>query len=689
MNEHCASDIPDVDAPFTDENRTDLKDDVVNIIKRSIARDVILPVASQTNDERSVAQIIDSAAFKVSWNTHAATRLTKKSLSDAIRNAIASGKTPCQVGLAISIGHVCFKQRNPTCLDWSVFTTNETDVEEESEQSEAELFAEAMKDVLNTARASQPSAADVATAVATAIANAGGNINRNQGQVQGGAASNTAIHTFNHAALPADVRERCIRRRDKKVVLHRHVTNPHRSGNLCCLDGTDCLILPDGTLFIIPTTPDEKALLRDPITCKDDTHQGIRTWHETFARHAGDRGFCVHPLHCFRKDHGGEWGFAVGPNATDDLPQRMRIMVDQMTQPLFRLLQKENMFPRDSKAPQIVSQCCGDGCKAIKQILFQSHPAFQDQPAALITSYPRQRGDSMLKHFSLFQDCLQLRACVSDVDSSLDLSHEVDIFIKNAKCSDFLNRCTRDERKQASFAHKCTSSQLVETLETFLREPDSPLLQEASLLRTVNPARPPMRPSPVRPPLNRAAGARSPSSNRSSPVHSSNRSSPVPRPTPVRQLTAELSDVTSDQSDDIPELSTTDSADSPPELQTELCEMEIPDDQEACRIHALHTASICKLAAEGMNNPKPCIVCNGNHRFDQCEVLNNTNFLRSHCIRFCQQLRREAASRASAFEGDAGSMPTAAPVNFMECNLQSRSEDTEDDQDQDFQSGRR
>ena len=79
-----------------------------------------------------------------------------------------------------------------------------------------------------------------------------------------------------------------------------------------------------------------------------------------------------------------------------------------MTQPLYHLLQKSEMFPCDSNCVNIIQQCFGDGYKALKQILFQSHPVFHPQPAMLITSYPKQRDQTMLEYYSLFQDYLQL-----------------------------------------------------------------------------------------------------------------------------------------------------------------------------------------------------------------------------------------------------------------------------------------
>jgi hypothetical protein len=59
------------------------------------------------------------------------------------------------------------------------------------------------------------------------------------------------------------------------------------------------------------------------------------------------------------------------------------------------------------------------------------------------------------------------------------------------------------------------------------------------------------------------------------------------------------------------------------------------------------------------------------HRFDECKILANTEFLRGHYIRFCQQMKREAASRASAFNNNGGSSNNTnsqeqSNVNFLD-----------------------
>ena len=68
-----------------------------------------------------------------------------------------------------------------------------------------------------------------------------------------------------------------------------------------------------------------------------------------------------------------------------------------------------------------------------------------------------------------------------DQNSSLDNPDEVDIFINNMKYSQWLTWVTHDERKLTTMSHKYTAAQIVETLNTFLNEPDSPALDDCAL----------------------------------------------------------------------------------------------------------------------------------------------------------------------------------------------------------------
>jgi hypothetical protein len=53
----------------------------------------------------------------------------------------------------------------------------------------------------------------------------------------------------------------------------------------------------------------------------------------------------------------------------------------------------------------------------------------------------------------------------------------------------------------------------------------------------------------------------------------------------------------------------------------------------------------------------PCLVCGGNHRFDDCAVSKNNEYLKNHHIKFCSFLKRVFASRLAM----TGSLPPYLP----------------------------
>ena len=104
------------------------------------------------------------------------------------------------------------------------------------------------------------------------------------------------------------------------------------------------------------------------------------------------------------------------------------------------------------------------------------------------------------------------------------------------------------------------------------------------------------------------------------------------------------------------------------EIVKEVYDLEVPNDSESLRLHAIYVATINAVQASNDHNATTsCIVCGGTHRFDSCDVLKNTDFLRGHYIRYCQQLRRDTASRAASFPGTTGDVPLPrAPVHTLE-----------------------
>ncbi len=534
-------------------------------------------------------------------------------------------------------------------------------------------------DIATAVATALPNAAAISAAVTSAIAAAPAPAPTARATTGGPAATTapaltTTLWTFNPAGLPGDVRTRYDHKKDNLPILGSTVTTPYAGGNYYHLEGTDKLVLADGTFFLKLPTPDEKGLLRDPVYCEKDTYAGIRSWYQLFTQHAHVHGFYVHPLWCYHKDHGGNWGFTAGNDPDDDLPLRMQVSLDRMSQTLFRLLQKKDMFPKDSKLISTVQSCYGDGYKALKAILFNAHPVFFDQPATLITTYPKQRNLTMLEYYLIFQDYLQLKAYIANSTATLDDATELDVLIANSKYADYLNRVTRDERRQRSYAHKYTGAQLLETLQKHLNASDRPARGEFNKtgLRTVTNAQTPPRglSKPTAGKLSRNTSTSSGSITRAQPTG-----------VRVHHLTVSGSE------DSLDTLSNSD--DSVASLTQGLYDLPVPDDDQAREIFHVYSACVHQIKAKPTTaDEQPCIVCGGNHRFDGCGVLNNTDFLKQHYIRYCQQIRREAAARSESFQGTAAQIPTqAAPVNFLDGTEQLDTDD-EFDEEQDFQLGR-
>jgi len=180
----------------------------------------------------------------------------------------------------------------------------------------------------------------------------------------------------------------------------------------------------------------------------------------------------VHPLWLFRKNHGGEWGFTVGDGPNDDLSTPSRMTCQQSLTLIYQLLSQSTMFPIGSSLHDVVANCHSNGLKALKAILQCSHPEFVDEPSTLVTAYPKQKDKSLLEHKMEAEDFLQMCSIVQGFS-------ELDMFINNMKHSTFVQRVTRDERRQRSLILKCQGDKLLETLNSVLMMPDCPGRNEA------------------------------------------------------------------------------------------------------------------------------------------------------------------------------------------------------------------
>lgn len=86
---------------------------------------------------------------------------------------------------------------------------------------------------------------------------------------------------------------------------------------------------------------------------------------------------------------------------------------------MFCCLAQKYMFLKGSCIHNIIWSCNGDGYRALKCLLYNSHLVFYDEPTRMVKTYPRQQDCSMLD-LSTILDYQQLQAFIKNDNKSLD-----------------------------------------------------------------------------------------------------------------------------------------------------------------------------------------------------------------------------------------------------------------------------
>ena len=395
-------------------------------------------------------------------------------------------------------------------------------------------------------------------------------------------------------------------------------------------------------------------------------------------------GVFVYPIWMFRRNHGGEWGFTVGDGPNDDVPTPLRMSVMQSSIVAYQLLSQPTMFPPGSRLHEIVASCYGNGLKALKMILQNSHPAFVDEPYTLVTNYPKQKELSLLEYKMNFEDFLQLRAMISGHAKPIDEPGELDVFITNMKYRDHVQRVARDERRQAALQYKYKGDQLLETLNAILMTSDSPARQENQVRTPPRTATTPGDSTPIfrRPP-------RSSPRTRNARVNALNTGSP--NTSGSGGVSGSGGGGATTGGDETEEYVDYDDADqgngTPPpftnydEAFVHLVQIEIPDTESTpMNMHAydMYRKAVFAISQDpDVAYRQRCIVCSGQHRFENCTTLNDHDFLKQHYIRFCQNVRRDQAEIARQNRD----------LNFIDHDAYGNESDDDDDDANEYHGG--
>jgi hypothetical protein len=187
---------------------------------------------------------------------------------------------------------------------------------------------------------------------------------------------------------------------------------------------------------------------------------------------------------------------------------------------------------------------------------------------------------------------------VGNSDRSLDDPAVIDMFISGTLDYKFFKRVSREQRHQASQLHRFRDESIVATLEKYRTYPDYKLVETAQ---------PHTREWQV---------------------------------TTGRSLNVVGIDAGDSQDSDVtPGLvnspSDSDGTADPADRHVMALGLLVPTADADLETDQKYRAAVYAFSQRSAGITSPCLVCGGNHRFDDCAVLKNIEYLKDHNIKFC------------------------------------------------------
>ena len=654
-------------------------DDVIERIRASIGIDILLPVATDTpgNDDGKLLcykHILDTCPLYVGYQQSdraVRTRLTNRSSFQNILTRLCNKQIREGMFIEVAIQGIFFPDDLSLCnfLEWTA-----GNMKTDGPFPPTPGFAPAVASAPGAAPApgTQPLTAQAITAAVSAALSSTPSATAHGNSVLTNYTGPSSGYAFNTTSLPSDVLLRYNAWKSNKAlpgstIAKKYTSNDwYHDGNATTNNvPTERIILADGTLFIVRNVS-YPTLFKLPATrCTDTSHAGIRLWYYALTKSLMDQGIYVHPFWCFRKAVGNYWGFttSTAPAYAQevDLPHSMATPLQPMTSAVHSHIMKTGTFDSKSEYAKIIRSCPSDGYRALKLIIMRSHPNFIEEPAQYLTDYPQQKKDESVFDFTqVFSDYLQLQSFVMDNNRGIGDKSIQDIFLSCCYYKFWIKKHTYDERKSKPSLY--TAELFFDTIMQHFTASDSPYQREKR--ESAAPARP-----------STYTGRYQPASKpKSAPIRAilpAYGTYPPSDYAPLNALSAR---------EDIPK---EDNVESPydsglrefSEMSDALKDIDVPnspEDQDLYRIYVNAVRSLPSQPDAAFSGT--CIVCGGSHNFDNCDVLNDKQFLRGHYIRFCQMVRKNA----SALRNDPSMGSPSARVNALHT---SRADDYDADTD--------
>ena len=659
LNGSYASNLPDhsrlfdpTHAPLTELHEPHI---LIPMIHNIIIDEMILPNTDGTHDRNPIKNMIMSSTIKI--NVPGGNIMERSISRGALEAALAHARAKKLPSIQLTIDTNRFfltSLDHITYHDWTQFTLDRT---------VAVFPVIETTTVIHSTPMATPPAIDY-TAMATAISAALAHIRITESTpspptptTSSAPSTPTAVNEqlYSPSTFPDDVRKRFDDKRNGKLVLGNTISTPYEDENFYYSDFNGSLVLADGTLHI-KRPLDEKGATRNPPKCKDGTLAGIRRWYISLASYLTNFGIYIHPLWCFRTDHGGKWGFTYGSEKGCDLPNDMAIPLFNASPIIYRILTND-MFDKESPLTAVVDACPNDGYHALQTIMVTIHPAYHPQPATLITSYPIQRDLTLHQFFNIYTDYLQLRAYIRSDSTTLDDSSELDIFISKTRFSEYINRVTYSERKDQQTADRYKGSQLPTTLQTILNRPDSPL--HASKRNDGSN-------TGYKPQQATFRDTSTPDDGFTTPQHRQRRYQQTGNR--INQISATPTDTATVTTDN----TTTTQIDL---LINAVNTLAPPSEPTTRHFHDGFVYGINQLKTDPNVGTRQCCICKTPHAFKDCPVLQDIPYIQQQFIQLQQLYNRHTNALQNRSQH---STVKPAPINYYQC-LETHADDGDDE----------
>ena len=654
-----------LDEIFTDAQRTKLKPDALNLIKEYFIK-VVQQNATATPEKRMgrIATIVRSLPMVCTCSARNVTLSRVGRLEAAFKRMREDGRSV--VFIEIATNSLRYKRDDFQANNFDHIGTSEDAPSQGTKQSNTgngqhgsppqdyQDFYQKMQDLMTGA---SPGDANEES-------------RRTQSQSGRASAHSFDEKNYNLDSLPDVVSERVTIKRDKTRLMVKSEMVPFELGdNESTEDESESglkrcvsyfvppnkVIMRDGTFFRLHAEkiPDKRFSTQVPeLADKNTSPENVRIWYQAFTMYCKGYGIFVCPYYCFRRgaDLYDEWGFTCGEddeNTLYDLPLRFDPALRTWTNWIYNAIR--DVFPEGSDEREKCRLYEPDGYAILYAIIHPNHPEFHRDSVTLTQTPPRQsRHTSLVRHYRMYRDFLQLRAYTENNPKNLHNYEQMTCFIASCRWGDQLMKKIRFERESGSeeTKRKFTPGNIVKALTTELLDVDEtkpPFPNKAK--KTGTHGKTAFKEKTYLGGQRRSTTPKKSEAKRNAPRRSANK---------VEEY-VNLIDWFANQM---------------PEVKTK-------EDQYLAGLYRVGT----QVLREGgdFDVTRRCMVCNKTgHTFEQCEVLNNHELLKSFHIQFCSLCRKI---------GKKTEMANPSRVHRVECEDNETSSSSDDSSDDEIEQG--